>query len=139
MRKKSDHSIAFFLKWVPPLLQKTKLFPFFFLNCHSKEGRILDVKLPHFSYKKTLFAIFFAGIFSQDPPTNTRDISMDIHIWPTYLKKFCPNFFFGKSLARKYPTYLQFGHMSKISYFFLFWIRSKLFKLFRHKNIMRSK
>ena len=52
---------------------------------------------------------------AQDPPTNTRNISMDIHIWPTYLKFFCPNFFFRKSLDQKYPTYLQFGHMSKIS------------------------
>ena len=41
-------------------------------------------------------------------------ISMDIHIWPTYPETFCPNFFFGKSMAQKYPTYLQFGHMSKL-------------------------
>ena len=38
---------------------------------------------------------------------------MDIHIRATYLKSFCPNFFFRKRLAQKYPTYLQFGHMSK--------------------------
>ena len=36
---------------------------------------------------------------------------------PTYHKSFCPNFFFGKSMAGGYPTYLQFGHMSKLSYF----------------------
>ena len=34
---------------------------------------------------------------------------------PTYHKNFCPNFFFGKSMAGGYPTYLQFGHMSKVS------------------------
>ena len=45
-------------------------------------------------------------------------ISMDIHIWPTYPETFCPNFFFGKSMAQKYPTYLQFGHMFKLLYFF---------------------
>ena len=39
---------------------------------------------------------------------------------PTYQKIFCPNFFFGKSLAGGYPTYLQFGHMSKVSQFFLY-------------------
>ena len=34
---------------------------------------------------------------------------------PTYHKSFCPNFFFGKSMAGGYSTYLQFGHMSEIS------------------------
>ena len=34
---------------------------------------------------------------------------------PTYHKSLCPNFFFGKSMAGGYPTYLQFGHMSKVS------------------------
>ena len=42
-------------------------------------------------------------------------IGMDINMWPTYPENFCPNFFFGKSMAAKYPTYLRFGHMSKIS------------------------
>ena len=42
-------------------------------------------------------------------------ISMDINIWPTYPETFCPNFFFGKSMAQKYPTYLQFWHMSELS------------------------
>ena len=33
-------------------------------------------------------------------------ISMDIHIWPTYLKSFCPNFFFEKvCLKNTLPTY----------------------------------
>ena len=41
-------------------------------------------------------------------------IGMDIKIWPTYPENFCPNFFFGKSMAQKYPTYLQFGHMSEL-------------------------
>ena len=36
-------------------------------------------------------------------------------ILPTYPEYFCPNFLFGKSMAGKYPTYLRFGHMSKIS------------------------
>ena len=44
--------------------------------------------------------------------------SMDFPIYLPYHKKICPNFFFGKSLAPKYPTYLQFGHMSKVSQFF---------------------
>ena len=38
---------------------------------------------------------------------------------PTYPEILCPNFFFGKSMAQKYPTYLKFGHMSKLLYFFL--------------------
>ena len=43
---------------------------------------------------------------AQDPPTNTRNISMDIHIWPTYLKSFCPNFFLEKVwLEDTLPTY----------------------------------
>ena len=46
-------------------------------------------------------------------------IGMDTIIWPTYPENFCPNFFSGKSMAQKYPTYLQFGHMSKLSQFFL--------------------
>ena len=47
-------------------------------------------------------------------------MGMVISIWPTYPENLCPNFFFRKSMAQKYPTYLQFGHMSKISYFFFF-------------------
>ena len=47
-------------------------------------------------------------------------ISMDIHIWPTYLKSFCPNFFFWKSMAQKYPTYLQFDICQNFRSFF-FW------------------
>ena len=31
------------------------------------------------------------------------------------LKLFVQTFFYGKSMAKKYPTYLQFGHMSKLS------------------------
>ena len=31
---------------------------------------------------------------------------------------FVQTFFFGKSKAQKYSTYLQLGHMSKILYFF---------------------
>ena len=38
-------------------------------------------------------------------------IGMDIKIWPTYPEYLCPDFLFGKSMAKKYPTYLQFGHM----------------------------
>ena len=42
-------------------------------------------------------------------------IGMDINIWPTYPEIFRPNFFFGKNMAQKYPTYLQFGYMSELS------------------------
>ena len=53
----------------------------------------------------------------------------------TYHEIFCPNFFFGKSMAGGYPTYLQFGHMSKISWFFFMGPSPNLFqvrKIFAH-------
>ena len=34
---------------------------------------------------------------------------------PTYHKRFCPNFFLGESMDPKYPTYLHFRYMSKLS------------------------
>ena len=33
-------------------------------------------------------------------------------------QKILSKLFFGKSMAQKYPTYLQFGHMFKLLYFF---------------------
>ena len=42
------------------------------------------------------------------------------HQYLTYLPwKFLSKLFFGKSMARKYPTYLQCGYMSKTFVFFL--------------------
>ena len=38
------------------------------------------------------------------------------HPYLTYLpQKFLFKLFFGKNMAQKYPTYLQFGHMCKIN------------------------
>ena len=45
--------------------------------------------------------------------------SMDIHGWPTYLLKICPNFFSGKNMASTDPTYLWFGICPKFRSFFL--------------------
>ena len=47
-------------------------------------------------------------------------IGMDINIWPTYPENLCPNFFFGKSMAQKYPAYLQFGHWTYVQTFVFF-------------------
>ena len=46
--------------------------------------------------------------------------SMDIHGWPTYLLKICPNFFSGKNMASTDPTYLWFGICPKFRSFFFF-------------------
>ena len=45
---------------------------------------------------------------------------MDIHVWPTYLLKICPNFYPEKNMAPTDPTYLWFGICPKFrSFFFL--------------------
>ena len=41
-------------------------------------------------------------------------ISMDFPIYLPTKKVFVKKIFFGKSMAGGYPTYLQFGHMSKV-------------------------
>ena len=46
-------------------------------------------------------------------------ISMDFCIYLPNTKVFVQTFLGGLSMAGKYPTYLQFGHMSKILQFFL--------------------
>ena len=46
--------------------------------------------------------------------------SMDIHVWPTYLLKICPNFFPEKNMASTDPTYLWFGICPKFRSFFFF-------------------
>ena len=45
--------------------------------------------------------------------------SMDIHGWPTYLLKICPNFFSGKNMASTDPTYLWFGLCPKFCSFLI--------------------
>ena len=57
--------------------------------------------------------INYKATYSQNILPSQYFISMDIHIWSTYLKSFCPNFFFWKSMAQKYPTYLQFGQQAR--------------------------
>ena len=55
--------------------------------------------------------------------------SMDIHGWPTYLLKICPNFFSGKNMASTDPTYLWFGVCPKFrSFFFLIASLTSFFK-----------
>ena len=54
--------------------------------------------------------------------------SMDIHVWPTYLLKICPNFFPEKNMASTDPTYLWFGICPKFRSFF-FWRPSLLVRI----------
>ena len=43
--------------------------------------------------------------------------SMDIHVWPTYLLKICPNFFLEKNMVSTDPTYLWFDMCQKFHSF----------------------
>jgi len=77
----------------------------------------LSKKLGHFEIK------FAPKLISSSSSSLYLEIIMLLYKYghpylPTYHKIFCPNFFFGKSMAGGYPTYLQYGHMSKLSYLF---------------------
>ena len=55
------------------------------------------------------------------------------HQYLTYLRwKLLSKILFGKTMPQKYPTYLQFGHMSKLSYFF--WDPSLSYSLWRYMS-----
>ena len=92
--------------WNKKLLVIFTYFRFFQKELSLYGGKTFRCKITPFFLPKTLFAIILTGIFSQDPPTNTRNISMDIHIWPTYLQFFVQTFFSEKVwLESTLPTY----------------------------------
>ena len=88
-------------------------------------------KIPHFWGVKSLFRFFRGGLdnfqwFQGGKAHLGAFLDFEYfykfgHPYLIYLpQKFLAKLFFGKSMAEKFPTYLQFGHMSKISHFFSF-------------------
>ena len=88
------------------------LIHFFKKNCHSIEGRLLGVKLPHFFLQRTLFAIILQDFFSRSPYQYQK--YKYGHPYLTYLPQFfLSKLFFQKKFGSKVPylptvwTYVQ--------------------------------
>ena len=90
-----------------------------------------EKKLWTFPKVKTLVS---KQLFWTKKTTKLFEKSMNIHVWPTYLLKNCPNFFPEKNMASTDPTYVWFDICPKFRSFFWKAFLSCFKKVYRRRT-----